>query len=235
MKRAATDWPKHHNPTGRIWSAEELDRIGWLAAENGVVVLSDEIHCDLTAPGRTYVPFASVSAVCRDNSVTCISPTKAFNLAGIQTAAVYAPNRRLYNKMNRALNTDEVAEPNSFAITAAVAAFGNGAEWLDALREYIEENRRVVARFTESEIPDIKYVPSEATYLLWLDCGGICDDTRQLAAFIRKSTGLYLSDGMQYGKGGERFLRINVACPKASVIDGLERLKRGINEYKQRK
>lgn len=222
-----------HNPTGRIWSAAELARIGELAAENGVVVLSDEIHCDLTAPGREYVPFASVSSVCRDNSVTCISPTKAFNLAGLQTAAVYAPNKVLYNKMNRALNTDEVAEPNSFAVTAAVAAFGNGAAWLDALREYIEENRRIVAGYTKSEIPDIKYVPSEATYLLWLDCGAVCDDSRELAAFIRKRTGLYLSAGAQYGKGGERFLRLNVGCPKANVTDGLKRLKSGINDYKQ--
>ena len=222
-----------HNPTGRIWSAEELNRIGELAAENGVVVLSDEIHCDLTAPGREYVPFASVSDACRDNSVTCISPTKSFNLAGLQTAAVYAPNRLLYNKMNRALNTDEVAEPSSFAVTAAVAAFGNGAAWLDALREYIEENRRIVAGYTESEIPDIKYVPSEATYLLWLDCGAICDDTRELATFIRAKTGLYLSAGAQYGKGGERFLRLNVGCPRANVIEGLERLKRGVNEYKR--
>ena len=221
-----------HNPTGRIWRAAELERIGELAAENGVIVMSYEIHCDLTAPGRDYVPFASVSSVCRDNSVTCISPTKAFNLAGIQTAAVYAPNKALYNKMNRALNTDEVAEPNSFAVTAAVAAFGNGAAWLDALREYIEENRRIVAMYTKSEIPDIKYVPSEATYLLWLDCGAICDDTRELAAFIRKRTGLYLSAGAQYGKGGERFLRLNIGCPKANVTDGLTRLKRGINEYR---
>lgn len=223
-----------HNPVGRIWSAEELARIGGLCAENNVVVVSDEIHCDLTAPGKVYVPFASVSETCRNISVTCIAPTKSFNLAGLQTAAVYAENELLYNRVVRALNTDEVAEPNSFAVTAAVAAFTEGAPWLDALREYIEENRRTVAEYVKNEIPDIIYVPSEATYLLWLYCGGLCKDTSELAKYIRRETGLYLSAGAAYGAGGEQFLRLNIACPRESVLDGLKRLKDGINGYKTR-
>ena len=127
---------KPQNPTGSIWSREELGRIGQLCAANHVTVISDEIHCDLTEPGYGYIPFASVSEECAQNSITCIAPTKAFNLAGLQTAAVAVPNEYLRHKMERALNSDEVAEPNAFAIDAAIAAFTQGEEWLDDLRNY---------------------------------------------------------------------------------------------------
>ena len=221
-----------HNPVGKIWDRETLARIGTICARHHVIVVSDEIHCDLTATGRGYIPFASVSDECRDNSVTCIAPTKAFNLAGLQTSAVVVPDRFLYNKVNRGLNTDEVAEPNSFAVQAAVAAFTRGADWLDALREYIDKNRRMTAEFIEKEIPHITYVPSEATYLLWLYCGDVAEDSRELAEFIRRDTGLYLSDGAQYGRGGEEFLRLNIACPAPVLTDGLNRLKQGIEDYR---
>ena len=221
-----------HNPVGKIWDRETLARVGELCMRHHVIVVSDEIHCDLTAPGRDYIPFASVSEACRDNSIMCIAPTKAFNLAGLQTSAVVVPDRFLYNKVNRGLNTDEVAEPNSFAVQATVAAFTHGAKWLDALREYIDNNRRRTAEFIEKEIPGLSYVPSEATYLLWLCCGDICDNSRVLAEFIRQDTGLYLSDGAQYGSGGENFLRLNIACPASLLEDGLKRLKQGIEDYK---
>ena len=221
-----------HNPVGKIWDRETLARIGELCARHHVIVVSDEIHCDLTSVGKEYIPFASVSDACRYNSVTCIAPTKAFNLAGLQTSAVMVPDRFLYNKVNRGLNTDEVAEPNSFAVQAAVAAFTRGAEWLDALREYIDNNRRTTAEFIEKEIPCITYVPSEATYLLWLYCGGVAEDSRELAEFIRRDTGLFLSDGAQYGRGGENFLRLNIACPASVLEDGLNRLRQGIEDYR---
>lgn len=223
-----------HNPVGKIWDRETLKRIGELCQRHHVIVVSDEIHCDLVSVGKDYIPFASVSEECKNNSVTCIAPTKTFNLAGLQTAAVVVPDRFLYNKVNRGLNTDEVAEPSSFAVCAAVAAYNNGAEWLDALRGYIDENRRIAAEYAGAELPDITYVPSEATYLLWLYCGAICDDSKRLAAYIRHETGLYLSHGAQYGKGGERFLRLNIACPKELLYDGLSRLKRGIEGWKSR-
>ena len=223
-----------HNPVGKIWDRETLARIGELCARYHVIVVSDEIHCDLVSVGKQYIPFASVSEECRNNSVTCIAPTKTFNLAGLQTAAVVVPDRFLYNKVNRGLNTDEVAEPNSFAVCAAVAAFTRGAEWLDGLREYIDNNRRIVAEYIKNEIPDITYVPSEATYLLWLYCGEICSETEALADHIRTVTGLYLSHGAQYGKGGERFLRLNIACPHSVLEDGLQRLKRGIEDWKKK-
>ena len=217
-----------HNPVGRIWSREELARIGELCARYCVTVVSDEIHCDLTDPGKAYVPFASVSELCRDISVTCIAPTKAFNIAGLQTAAVSVPEPHLRHRVWRGLNTDEVAEPNAFAIAAAVAAFEHGEAWLDALREYLYQNKRATREFISRRVPGVRVTPSEATYLLWLDCSALTDDTDALAEAIRERTGLYLSAGSQYGGEGKRFLRLNVACPRSVLMDGLERLARGI-------
>lgn len=217
-----------HNPVGKIWDRNTLARIGELAYDNGVTVISDEIHCDLTDPGREYIPFASVSEKCRDNCIVCIAPTKTFNVAGIQTAAAAVPNKFLRHKVRRALNTDEVAEPNVFAVQAAVFAFNEGGEWLDELREYILGNKRTVAEFIAERLPKIKLAPSEATYLLWLDCGAYGMDSKKLAAFIRSKTGLFLSYGGIYGTGGERHLRMNIACPRAKVREGLERLEKAL-------
>lgn len=211
------------NPVGRIWDKQTLARIGELAYDNGVTVISDEIHCDITDPGVSYVPFASVSEKCRDNSVTCLSPTKAFNIAGLQTAAAAVPNVRLRHKVWRALNTDEVAEPNAFAIQAAIAAFEHGADWLDKMREYVFENKCLVKKYLEDHLPEIRLVRSDATYLLWLDfsCFGI--PSRELSDFIRSNTGLFLSDGSIY-RNAPHHLRMNIACPRSTVREGLEKL-----------
>ena len=222
-----------HNPVGKIWDKETLKRIGELCWKHHVTVLSDEIHCDLTDPGREYIPFASVSDTCREISVTCIAPTKAFNLAGLQTAAVSIPNPVLRHKVWRALNTDEVAEPNAFAVDAAIAAFTKGDTWLDALRSYIYENKKRAVEFVRETIPHARVVPSHATYLLWLDCSDMAGSATEAAEFIREKTGLYISEGSQYGQAGESFLRINVACPRSTLEEGLERLRRGLAQYEQ--
>lgn len=257
-----------HNPVGKIWDIETLKQIGTLCRKYHVVVISDELHCDLTAPGKDYVPFASASDICRSISVTCLAPTKCFNLAGLQTAAVMIPDPYLRHKMWRALNTDEVAEPNAYAVDAVIAAYTQGAAWLDALREYIAENKRLVTEYIGSELPILHVIPSDATYLLWLDCREMLEvmntidsmsetgmegymddeapssddrkaaeedpapdtenraawDSGRLAEDIRRKTGLYLADGVQYGGNGASFLRMNVACPKAYVKEGLKRL-----------
>lgn len=220
-----------HNPVGKIWDRDTLERIGELCCRYNVLVLSDEIHCDLTDPGCDYVPFASLTEQCRENSITCIAPTKAFNLAGLQTAAVAVPNNHLRHKVWRGLNTDEVAEPNAFAIDAAVAAFTEGEPWLDELREYIFRNKQIAADFVKNEIPQIKIVPSQATYLLWLDCSHLSGPADEIAQHIRKKTGLYLSEGTQFGGNGKNFLRMNIACPGEVLKDGLNRLKQGVIFY----
>ena len=222
-----------HNPVGKIWDRDTLERIGELCFKHNVTVISDEIHCDLTDPGRGYIPFASVSEHCRNISITCISPTKSFNLAGIQTSAVVVPNAFLRHRVWRGLNTDEVAEPNVLAVPAAVAAYTEGGEWLDELRAYLCENKKLVRETVNKGIRGLSVVPSEATYLLWIDCAKITQNAEELAAFIRQKTGLYLSAGNQYGKGGERFLRMNVACPRTVVEDGLSRLKAAINLFNE--
>lgn len=219
------------NPVGKIWDRDTLEKIGTLCARHHVVVLSDEIHCDLCDPGRAYVPFASVSDVCRDNSVTCIAPTKTFNLAGIQTAAVSVPNPFLRHKLECALNTDEAAEPNIFAVPAAIAAYTTGAPWLDALRSYLYDGKTIVKTFLEKELPDVQLIPSDATYLLWLDVSAVCPSSSALAAFLREKTGLFLTAGSQYGGNGSGFLRMNIACPHTVLRDGLLRLKKGVDAY----
>lgn len=228
-----------HNPIGKIWDRDTLFQIGELCAKHHVTVIADEIHCDLVKPEYSYIPFASVSDTCREISITCIAPTKTFNLAGLQTAAVCVPNPLLRHKVWRGLNTDEVAEPNAFAISATIAAFEEGADWLDELRTYIWENRRTVEEFVANELSNIKVVNGDATYLLWLDCSNLLEngagfrgikDSVELASYIRKSSGLFLSEGLEYGASGRYFLRMNIACQREKVIEGLNRLKKSLTE-----
>lgn len=223
-----------HNPVGKIWDRDTLARIGELCSRYHVTVISDEIHCDLTNPGKEYIPFASVSEECKNNSITCIAPTKTFNIAGLQTAAVSVPNEELRHKVWRGLNTDEVAEPNAFAMDATIAAFTEGGPWLEELREYIFRNKQTVEAFLEKELPRIKAVPSEATYLLWLDCSRLNGTTDEITSFIREKTGLYLSEGSQFGGDGKHFIRMNVAYPQSVLLDGLNRFKEGIAAYEAR-
>lgn len=222
-----------HNPVGKLWNRDTLGRIGELCARHHVLVLSDEIHCDMTDPGFEYVPFSSVSQVCRDNSVTCIAPTKAFGIPGLQTAAAVVPNPVLRHKVNRALNTDEVAEPNSFAVCAAVAAFDKGEPWLEELRQYLADNKQLVRDFIREKLPELKVVPSHATYLLWLDCGAVTEDAAGLVRFIRKHSGLYLTEGEEYGACGRQFIRLNPACPRARLREGLDRLLDSVKQFEQ--
>ncbi len=218
-----------HNPVGKIWTAEEMARVGELCKKHSVTVISDEIHCDLTKPGKRYIPFASVSETCRDISIVCMAPTKTFNIAGLQTAAVSVANPTLRHKVWRGLNTDEVAEPNVFAIQAAIAAYNEGEAWLDELLQYIQCNRELVADFIAHEIPQIKLIDAEATYLLWLDCKDFCKchgmNSEQMEQDIRNTAKVFISKGSIYGDAGEGFMRMNIACPKATLQEALNRLK----------
>ncbi len=214
-----------HNPIGKIWDRDTLMKIGELCKKYSVTVVSDEIHCDITAPGKMYTPFASANETCRDISITCLAPTKAFNLAGLQTAAVAVADPVLRHRVWRGLNTDEVAEPNVFAVPAA---FTKGEQWLDEFRDYVFENRRIADGFIKKNIPEIFSVKGDATYLMWLDCKKTGLDSDALAESLRKNTGLFVSSGTQYGGNGRDFLRVNIACPRAVLYDGLDRLNRGI-------
>lgn len=219
-----------HNPVGKVWSKEILERIGRLCLKYHVLVLSDEIHCDLTHKDHAYTPFVSLSDEIAQNSITCIAPTKTFNLAGLQTSSIVIPNEEIRQKVNRGINTDEVAEPNAFAMEATIAAFNQGEEWLSQLVSYIEGNKKRVEEFVKKELPNLKVVPSEATYLLWIDCRAITSDSAELCKDIRTKTGLFLSNGTVYGGNGKHFVRMNIACPRERLEDGLCRLKAAICE-----
>lgn len=219
------------NPVSRIWTKEELIKIGELCYKHHVVVLSDEIHGEITRPNTSYVPFFSLNEVNRRNSVTAISVTKTFNLAGIHTSAIIVPDEDLRKRVNRQINTDEVAEPNVFSCVAAVAALNEGEGWLDARRKAVFDNRDYVSSFIHKEIKELDVIQGDATYLVWIDARKVTMDTKKLAAFLLEKTGLWLQDGSVYGKGGEGFLRRNVATPLSLVQDGLNRLKEGISLF----
>lgn len=220
-----------HNPTGTLWKKEQLRKIGALCFKYGVTVISDEIHCDITDPGKKYTPFASVSDECAQISLTCVSASKAFSIAGLQSAAVIVKNLRLKNIAERGLNSDEIAEPNCFAAIAATAAFNEGEEWLDALNDYIAANKNFARAYIAENIGCVKTFEQPATYLMWLDCSDFCSDSTELCEFLRKTTGLVLSPGDKYRGNGSLFLRMNVACPRDKLLDGLNRLSLGVKEF----
>lgn len=220
-----------HNPVGKLWDKETLQKIGEIAYKHNVIVLSDEIHCDITMPGKKYVPFLSASDICKNNGIACVAPSKAFNIAGLHTSAIIVPNRSIRHKIWRGINNDEIAEPNSFAVGAAVSAFNFGGDWIDEFNQYVYQNRVLASKFIFENIPEIKLIDSEATYLLWIDCSNVCKDSEKFTNFLRDTTGLFVCDGKKYGNTGDGFIRANIACPKSVVLDGLNRLKNGVKLF----
>lgn len=222
-----------HAPAGILWDRETLAAVGALCAKYHVTVIAEEGGCDLAAPGRSYIPFASVSEDCRKNSITCISPAKAFQLAGLQTAAAVVPDEMLRHKVIRGLKTDAAASPNAFAAAAAIAAYTKGASWLDALRDYLAENWQTAMEFMKKEALQIRAYPSDAGYFLWLDCRDMAGGAAEMARFIRENTGLCLFPGNRCGGNARDFLQMNIACPLPLLQDGLARLRDGAAAYEE--
>jgi cystathionine beta-lyase len=226
-----------HNPAGRVWSREELERIGRICLKNGVFVIADEIHCELTYPGHDYTPYATLPQELVKFSVSCISPTKAFNIAGIQIANIFASDSEILKKMDRAINDNECCDVNVFGVAALKAAYNKGEKWLDKLRAYLWENYKTVKDFLADELPQITAPPLEGTYLMWLDCRKVrhADEpeagfSERLSTHLQKN-GLALSTGTIYGPEAEGFERLNIACPRETLKEGLRRLKIGIESY----
>lgn len=215
-----------HNPVGRVWTREELTRLGEICFRNDVLVVSDEIHCDLVFQGHTHIPFASLGEEFLNNSVTCTAPSKTFNLAGIQVANIVAADPAVRQKIDKALNVNEVCEINCFAADALIAAYDRGEEWLEQLKRYLWENYLYLARFFAENFPRLRVLPLEATYLVWVDCGSLGMASSEIAALLLKKGKLRINEGSLYGPAGEGFIRFNIACPRASLADGLERFKR---------
>ena len=231
-----------HNPGGRVWTREELARIGEICYRHGVVVVSDEIHNELVRFGNKYVPFASVNETNQRCSVVCCSPSKSFNTAGLQIANIICPNPVLRRRIDRAVNINEVCDVNPFGIEATIAAYSQeGAAWLDLLNQYVDENVQMLNSFfcrlnlilSEKGVAPagetfFRSMPLEATYLAWVDCTALCSrlgmDVDGLCRSLLQKEKVYFSSGTLYGKEGEGFVRINMACPRLILGDALNRL-----------
>lgn len=219
------------NPCGKIYTKEELAKIGELAYKHNVIVLSDEIHCDITEEGYGYTPFQSVNDINRYNSITCISASKCFSLAGLQGAVVLVPNPNLRHKVRRGLNTDEVAEPNSFVCDVFSYALDNGEEYINELNKVISRNKKYAYDYILNDIKELTPVISHSLYLIWVDISKVSDDSDKFTSFLREKTGLYVASGKEYGEPGKTFIRINLATSLENVKDGMERLKQGVKLY----
>ncbi|MDR1919510.1 MAG: pyridoxal phosphate-dependent aminotransferase [Tannerellaceae bacterium] len=214
-----------HNPAGRVWSREELQRLGEICLRNKLTVVSDEIHCDLVYPGHTHIPFASISEDFLHHSVSCTAPSKTFNLAGLQVANILAAKEETLRKIDKALNINEVCEINAFAVEALIAAYKEGEEWLEDLKKYLYGNYQCLTAFFKQHLPQLHVLPLEATYLVWIDCSSLNMSSAEIAATLLGKGKLRVNEGTLYGQAGEGFIRLNIACPRPSLMKGLEIIK----------
>lgn len=217
-----------HNPAGRVWTREELTRLGEICLSNGVLVVADEIHCELTFPGHTYTPFASLSEEFAQHSVTCTSPSKAFNIAGLQIANIIASDPAKRIKIDKAININEVCDVNPFGVEALIAAYNYGEEWLEALKQYLLTNYQYLTAYFEEHLPQFPVVKLEGTYLAWIDCSVLKRSSKEIADVLLEKEKLLLNEGTLYGESGEGFLRINLACPRTLLAAALTRLRRAL-------
>lgn len=217
-----------HNPTGYVWSRDELMRIIKLAQKYGVIVISDEIHGDLVLKGPDYTPTFSLPEEYRQNLVTLVSTSKTFNVAALHAATGIVANPILRERFTRAINKYEVAEPNLLAIPGTIAAYTQGADWLHQLKKYLLDNREYLEQFISDNLPQLHVVPGTATYLVWIDVSEVIKDSNALAQKIRQETGLIINPGTYYHGNGNEFIRINIAYPLAQIKDGLTRLAKAI-------
>ncbi|MFX4231516.1 MalY/PatB family protein [Aliarcobacter butzleri] len=221
-----------HNPVGRVWTKEELTIMGNLCIKYHVIILSDEIHRDLVYSNFKYTPIASISKEILEQSITCTAPSKTFNLAGLKTSNIIVANKEYRERINRSLNINESIEPNVFGIEALISAYTLSDSWLDELLIYLEKNRDFVIEFVNKYIPQLKIIKPEATYLLWIDCSKLNIDSQTLVDKIYELGKVRLSSGITYGKNADKFIRINIACPKELLEDGLQRIQKTINLLK---
>lgn len=219
-----------HNPIGKIWTRSELEQIAQLCNQNGVTLIADEIHGDLTLGDQAYTPTFSLPEPLRQHLITLVSPSKAFNLAAIHAATVIISNPELRANIARGLGVYEVNEPNLTAIPATIAAYTQGGAWLDELLQQLRTNDQAVRR---ADLGDAIVTPAAATYLLWLDVSAYTHDAANLAAFLETEVGLKLNAGSDYRGNGHDFLRLNIACPSTLLQTGLTRLQQGLNLYRK--
>lgn len=218
-----------HNPIGRVWTKEELQKIGEICLKHDVIVVSDEIHSDLIYKGYKHTPFASISKEFEQNSITCTAPSKTFNLAGLQTSNIIIPNKKLRKEYNIALENMGISRLNLFGVIGCEAAYKYGEEWLEQLLDYIEENKNFTEKYISEKIPKLKVVKAEGTYLLWIDFRELGMKGKDLKKFMMTKAKVAFNEGFIFGEGGEGFERMNIACPRSILQEALKRIEEAVN------
>lgn len=218
-----------HNPAGRVWTTDELARIGEICSRHNVVVVADEIHCEFVFPGHKYTPYASVNESTKQNSIVCNAPSKAFNTAGLQIANIITPNSLWRKKIDKAININEVCDVNPFGVEALIAAYSeDGAEWLQQLNSYLFSNYNLLRRFFDENLPFLPITSLEGTYLVWINCSAIKKSSSEICDYLLEKYKVWVNCGDMYGD--DSFIRINLACPKQRLEEGLSRIAKGMKE-----
>jgi len=217
-----------HNPVGRVWTTEELNNLADICLKNNILIISDEIHCDLALPGFTHTPMASISEDIASNTITLIAPSKTFNLAGLSTSSVIITNPVLRKAFNRIVDNLHVGNGNIFGTTASISAYTYGHKWLDALLDYIDHNIEFVIDYCGKMIPEIIPVQPEATYMIWLDCRKFGMTGKELQNFFVEKAGVGMNEGSTFGPGGEGYMRMNVGTTHNTVMKALEQIEKAV-------
>ena len=216
-----------HNPTGRVWTKAELQQMNDICLKHHVKVVSDEIHCELIMPGCRFQPFAAVSEQCRQNSVTLNSPSKSFNIAGLQIANIICQQPEWRRRIDRAININEVCDVNPFGPVALIAAYNESEAWLDELCAYLWDNYQTLCEFAAEHLPDWHICPLEGTYLPWIDITATGMTSQQYADYLLNEAKVWVNPGTMYGpQSGEGYIRLNIACPRSRLLEALERITR---------
>jgi len=218
-----------HNPIGRVWTSEELYKLAEICLKNNILILSDEIHCDLVLPGFTHTPMAMLSEIIAQNTITCIAPSKTFNLAGLSTSSVIISNPVLRKSFNRIIDNLHITNGNIFGTSASISAYTYGHEWLEALLDYIDHNIVFVTDYCTKMIPEIVPVQPEATYMIWLDCRKFEMTGKELQNFFVNKAGIGMNEGSTFGPGGEGYMRMNLATTHQTVITAMEQIEKAVS------
>ncbi len=218
-----------HNPVGRVWKKEELQRIGDICLKYGVKVVSDEIHSDFVYEGGRHYVFTTVDERFADISIICTAPSKTFNLAGLQVSNIFIPNPQIRKAFKKQVSAVGYSQVNMIGLHACKAAYETGREWLEELKQYLKGNLDYVRGYLQENLPQIKLIEPEGTYLIWLDCRGLGLTEEKLEHLVVREAKLWLDSGAIFGVDGEGFERINIACPKAVLEEALKRLKAAVD------